>query len=80
MERCEAGDPGSENQRKVFYWCLHCERAHSAEAWDRNDGGCPYPGCDGSAWDRWPWRRLRAVNGYSRVPELGAYYPLYPDK
>jgi hypothetical protein len=83
MERCEAGDRGSENHRKILSWCLHCERVYSAEAWDRNGGRCPGPGCDGDVWDRhtWPWvrSRLRLLgrSEYPRKPAEGAHFPLY---
>ncbi len=78
MERCEAGDRGSENHRKILSWCLHCERVYSAEAWDRNGGDCPHPGCDGCFVDRWRWAKVRAGRReYPRKPAEGAYFPLY---
>jgi hypothetical protein len=76
-----------------FFWCQQCERVFAWEDWQPNFS-CPNPkGCDGTVMDMHGWSRpgwglrinergaktLWELNGYPKVPVLGAYYPLFPE-
>ncbi len=58
-----------------WVWCVHCERVHRREDWEKRDLYCPTPGCDGNAMDAMSWERIREFSPeYPEVPEEGAYY------
>lgn len=63
----------------AFYWCLHCETAHSITKWIARRWQCPLPDCDGSAWDAREWSDF-AEGRYPDEPEQGKVYPLYTPK
>ncbi len=62
-----------------YYWCLHCERVHWAEAWAAKKWCCPTRGCDGRLRDAQPWTTCRARQAwpaYPEVPQDGWFYGL----
>lgn len=64
----------------TWIWCLHCEQVAAHKAWDKLDGSCPTPGCDGHILgDGWSWDRVRQgrEDRYPAMPEAGKVYPLY---
>lgn len=76
------------NGNDEFYWCLHCEHVFAWEDW-APDFVCPNAaGCDGNAADMTGWnsrgwgenKTLWELNNYPQIPELGGYYPLYPNR
>jgi hypothetical protein len=71
--------PLTDEGQTAYEWCLHCERAETAEKWNAATK-CPYADCDGTVLDRWGWERAREdINGdlrYPEVPEIGKVYPL----
>lgn len=72
----------NSDERAIWLWCLHCERAYLRGEFRLKDGlqYCPYPGCDGdTVIDAWNWFGLRSDHkAFPVVPERGVRYPLYP--
>lgn len=62
-----------------YLWCLHCERAASRTLWNHCER-CPYPGCDGSYLDAFPWSGFATDSQYPTVPVQGHVYPLCSDQ
>lgn len=75
---------------KVWFWCLHCERAFPATMPDsarKDECGywidapvkCAFEGCDGHIGDIWEWELvLKANPEYPETPVEGERYALYP--
>jgi hypothetical protein len=76
-------------QEAEYFWCLHCEKAYSADDWDKagemcfygKEWLCPGDGCDGTTKDAHPWLPgdwpREHHPEYPEVPVIGVYYPLY---
>lgn len=76
-----------ELELEDFYWCFHCECAHSAEEWDKHGWNCPNEdnGCEGGGFpdewnsDAWAWSEYRQKHPSAPItPEPGKLYPFYP--
>jgi hypothetical protein len=63
--------------RVKYFWCLHCEKAWSADQFGLDNDDCPDKECDGRGWhwDIWNWADLRRNHPeYPTVPVPGSYY------